>query len=102
MSIVSYKKVKGSTKSAHQQVEIDDQVVGEVWREQTRVIVSKLREPIRDGMKWRWFATVEGHTTVLGRKRESLIGPGYPSKDKAVDAMQDLLATSQSTPAQAP
>jgi hypothetical protein len=101
MSIISYKKVKNSTKSAHQQVEIDDQIVGEVWREQVRVIVSKLKEPLRQEMKWRWFATVDGHTMTLGRSRQSFAGAGYPSKDKAVDAMQELRATTAtaSTPA---
>lgn len=91
MSIVSYKTVKGSAKSAHQNVEINDQVVGEVWREQARVIVSKLSQPLRQEMKWRWFARIDGEAKVLGREGRTLAGPGFASKDKAADAMEAAL-----------
>jgi hypothetical protein len=94
MSIISFKTVNGSAKSAHQQVEINDQIAGEVWREQARVIVSKLSEPLRQEMKWRWFGKVEGDTKVLGRDSKALVGPGFASKNKVVDALEAaLLAT---------
>jgi len=87
MSLLLYKTVKGSAKSAHQQVESNDRVIGEVWREQSRVIVSKLSQPLRQEMKWRWFARVNGDAKILGREGRDLVGPGFASKVKAVDAM---------------
>lgn len=93
MSIVSYRTVKGSAKSAHQQVEINDRIAGEIWREQARVIVSKLSQPLRQEMRWRWFTKVEGSAEVLGRVRTGLAGPGFPSKGKAVDALETVVPT---------
>ncbi len=83
--IVSYSKVPGSTKSAHQLVTIDDVDVGDVWREQAQV-------PDRKGhqtLKWRWFARSTGGHTVLGRGTRAavILGAGYSGKDRAVDAL---------------
>lgn len=91
MAIISYSKVKGSDKSAHQYVEIDDQRAGEVWREQVNVVVSKLTEPRRMALKWRWFAKAEGDSNVLGRgtRAAMILGPGFASKDKAVDELSN-------------
>ncbi|KAB8048669.1 hypothetical protein GCN78_18160 [Janthinobacterium rivuli] len=87
MSIIRFKPVKGSTRFAHQQVEIDDKIVGEVWREQSRVIVSKLSQPLRQEMRWRWFGKGEDDTKIFGRDRQGLVGLGFTSKDKVVDAL---------------
>lgn len=98
MSIVSFKTIKGSAKSAHQQIEINDQIVGEVWREQARVIVSKLSQPLRQEMRWRWFAKATCGGEVLGRGRTGLAGPGFPSKDKAVDALDAAMPVHANRP----
>ncbi|WP_139176077.1 MULTISPECIES: hypothetical protein [unclassified Janthinobacterium] len=87
MSIIRFKPVKGSARFAHQQVEIDEKIVGEVWREQSRVIVSKLSQPLRQEIRWRWFGKGEGDTKTLGRDRQGLVGLGFTSKDKVVEAL---------------
>lgn len=94
MSTFSFKKKAGRAKSGHQEVIIIDQVVGEVWREQLRVVVSKINKPIRQGYAWRWFSKVQGDTTILGRSEASLADPGFPSKVEAIDALQAALAAS--------
>lgn len=87
--IVSYSKIEGSEKSAHQKVEINDRLVGEVWREQVLVVVSKLTEPRRMAKKWRWFAKKEGESGILGvgTRAAWLLGPGFKSKNAATDAL---------------
>ena len=96
MTIVCYSKVPGSTKSAHQYVDLNDQRAGEVWREQVTVTVSKLTEPRRTALKWRWFAKPEGESRILGRgdRAAMLLGSGYASKDKATDALEKACAVS--------
>lgn len=87
--IISLSKVAGSTKSAHQSVVVDDADAGEIWREQANVVVSKLTEPRRMAMKWRWFAKRCGETETLGRgtRAAMLLGPGFKSKDEALAAL---------------
>lgn len=89
MPIYSFKTVKPSEKSAHQLVEINDREAGEIWREQVSVVISKLAEPRRMGLKWRWFARCAGDTMVLGKgtRAAMLLGPGFKSKDKAVEQL---------------
>lgn len=89
MPIYSFKAVKPSEKAAHQQVEINDRIAGEVWREKVQVTVSKLTQPRHTGLKWRWFARCDGETTVLGRgTREALLfGAGFPSKFDATEKL---------------
>lgn len=38
-------RVAGSEKSAHQQVHVGENTVGEIWREKVKVVVSKLTAP---------------------------------------------------------
>lgn len=89
MPIYNFKSVKSSKKSAHQRVEINDREAGEIWREQVQVVVSKLTEPRRMALKWRWFARCAGDTTVLGRGTRSamLFGAGFSSKHKAAEKL---------------
>jgi hypothetical protein len=94
MTIVSYKTIKGSEKSAHQQVEVNDQIVGEVWREKARVIVSKLREPLRQDLRWRWFGKTAAGGNFVGRTGMGLAGPGYRNKDEATKALEAAFAKS--------
>lgn len=86
---ISLSKVPGSTKSAHQLVVVDDAEAGEIWREQARVVVSKLTEPRRMAIKWRWFAKRTGENDTLGRGNRAalLLGPGFKSKDEAIEAL---------------
>lgn len=38
-------KVSGSEKSAHQQVHVGENAIGEIWREKVKVVVSKITAP---------------------------------------------------------
>lgn len=89
MTIYSFRTIKPSEKSAHQMVEINDRVAGEVWREQVSVVVSKLTESRRMGLKWRWFARCTGEATVLGRgtRVAMVLGAGFSSKAKAAEQL---------------
>lgn len=91
MPIFCFKSIKPSAKSVHQRVEINDREAGEVWREQAHVVVSKLTEPRRMALKWRWFARCAGETTVLGRGTgaSALLGAGFPSKQKAAEQLYE-------------
>lgn len=86
---INLKAVKGSAKSAHQVIAVDDSLTGEVWREQVRVVVGKLTGPTRTALKWRWFAKLDGVPGTLGRgtREAMLFGPGFKSKDEAIDAL---------------
>lgn len=87
--IINLRVVAGSVKSAHRIVIADDHEVGEIWREQVNVVVSKLAEPRRMAIKWRWFAKRVGETGTLGRGTRGalLLGPGFKSKDAVIDAL---------------
>src|SRR5690242_3209116 len=89
MPIYSFASIKPSDKSAHQRVEINDRPAGEVWREQVNVVVSKLTEPRRMALKWRWFARCAGDSQILGRGTRAavLLGPGFASKGKAAERL---------------
>jgi len=89
MPIYNFKSVKPSVKAAHQIVEINDREAGEIWREQVHVVVSKLTEPRRMALKWRWFARCIGTTTVFGKgtQKAMLIGAGYTSKHLAAEQL---------------
>lgn len=85
----TFKKIVGSDKSSHQHVLDDATIVGEVWREQVNVVVSKLTAPRRMATKWRWFAKKAGRTETLGRGTRAavLLGAGFKSKPDAVSAL---------------
>lgn len=91
---VTFRKIANSEKSAHQQVFADDSQIGEVWREQVTVVVSKMLAPRKMAQKWRWFGKRTGESTTLGRGTRSsmLLGPGYKSKD---DAAAEIIRASQ-------
>lgn len=84
MPIVSFRSIKDSKKSAHSTVIINDVDTGEVWREKT---------PIKDlrgksTIKFRWFAqSSSGNTLGRGTRVAMILGAGFPSRDKAVDAL---------------
>lgn len=79
-------KVAGSEKSAHQQVHVGENAVGEIWREKVKVVVSKFTAPRVTAERWRWFAKQAGSTITLGRgtRAAMLLGPGFKTKDEAI------------------
>lgn len=79
-------KVKKSEKSAYQRVQLPGVDIGEIWREQVHVVVSKLTEPRRMSVKWRWFARRAGSSEAHGRGARAalLLGAGFKSKDEAI------------------
>lgn len=89
--IINLKTVAGSTRSAHKTVVVDDEDAGEIWREQVQVVVSKITEPRRMDLKWRWFARRQGSTETLGRgtRAAMLFGPGFKTKDVALEALTE-------------
>jgi hypothetical protein len=89
MPIYNFRTVKESSLSAHQLVLINDQEAGEIWREQTHVVVSKLTEPRKMVRKWRWYAKRLGEQTVLGKgtRAAMLMGGGFSSKVKAAEQL---------------
>lgn len=80
----NFKTIKGSVKSSHQSVAIGDELVGEVWREQVNVLVSKLTAPRRIEIRWRWFAKRKGVAGTIGRGRRA--ASGFGNKHAAVAA----------------
>lgn len=89
---ITFEKVKESPRSAHVRVLKDGLVVGEVWREQASVVISKLTAPRKMATRWRWFARKTGESTILGRGTRSamLLGAGYPTKMGAIDVLIDV------------
>ena len=85
----TFKKVAGSNRNFHSSVLVDGAKIGEVWREQAHVTVSKLTEPRRTAKKWRWFAQMEGASQTLGRGTRSalLFGAGFSSRAAALAAL---------------
>ncbi|MBR8029271.1 hypothetical protein KDX27_41660 [Burkholderia cenocepacia] len=79
-------RVAGSEKSAHQQVHVGENAVGEIWREKVKVVVSKLTVPRVTAERWRWFAKQAGSTITLGRgtRAAMLLGPVFKTKDEAI------------------
>lgn len=94
MSTITHKKIRDSEKNAHQSVEIDGRKVGEMWREQAHVTVSKFTAPRRTALKLRWFARVDGQSKVLGRgdRVSMILGAGFSTKDRAIDALVKAIA----------
>ncbi|MEX3983771.1 hypothetical protein AB4Y45_32835 [Paraburkholderia sp. EG287A] len=90
MMDLTFKKVAGSSKSAHQRVQSGGSEVGEVWREQVNVIVSKMTGPRRTALRWRWFAKKAGTSETLGRHTRAalLLGAGYKTKAEAIAVMR--------------
>jgi len=85
----TFRKVPDSSHWDHQWVLVAGAVVGEVWREETRVVVSKLTEPRRTERKLRWFARdLQGKTLGRGTRAAMLLGAGFKSKAEAVLALQ--------------
>lgn len=82
-------KVAGSEKSAHQQVHVGENAIGEIWREKVKVVVSKITAPRVTAERWRWFAKQVGSTIVLGRgtRAAMLLGPGFKTKDNAISVL---------------
>lgn len=82
---LAYFKIAGSTKSAHQCVSVDEAAIGAVWREQVHVPDGKGRQKL----KWRWFPRCALDQKTLGRGTRAavILGAGYASKAKAVEAL---------------
>lgn len=85
----TFHSVKGSAKNREQAVRLGNQVLGTIWREQAQVIVSKLTEPRRSALKWRWFAKANGTSNTLGRgtRVAMLLGPGFKTKNAALSGL---------------
>lgn len=81
-----------------QSVFIGNDPIGTVWRERVNVVVSKLTEPRKMAVKWRWFALETGGNQPLGRGTRSamLLGAGFQTKSDALDAMRMAHQPSQS------
>ncbi|MFC0698066.1 hypothetical protein [Paraburkholderia humisilvae] len=84
-------KIAGSKKSAHQQVHLGEQVIGEIWREKVNVVVSKVTAPRVMAERWRWFGKQAGVATVLGRgtRAAMLVGPGFKTRDAVITVLTD-------------
>lgn len=91
----TFKSVQGSTKVAHQLVMIDQEVVGEVWRENVHVVTSKLTEPRKMALKSRWFSRQDGFTVTLGKgtRVAMLLGAGFKSRAAAVDEIKKMISS---------
>lgn len=92
MTDYTFKRMTGSKKESHSTVYQGSIPIGEVWRELVNVTVSKLTEPRRMARKWRWFAKRDASTPTLGRgtRAAMLLGPGYPSRAAALEALKAL------------
>lgn len=86
---ICFCKIRRSRKSAHQWVEVDGIVVGEVWRELIRV-----RSDGHSGQLWRWFAKMPDMSSTLGHglRLPDMNGAGFVSKEKAADTFIELSA----------
>lgn len=85
---LNFRTVPKSARAAHQVVSRDGQPLGEVWREQTRMVVSKLTEPRRVVVKWRWFAkSRDGVPLGRGTRAAMLLGAGFKAKGDAAAAL---------------
>lgn len=85
--------VRGSARQSHSSVSRDGAAVGEVWREESLVVVSKLTEPRRMAKKWRWFGKIIGRTETIGRgtQRAMLMGSGLKSRTDVLREMAEGL-----------
>lgn len=84
----SFRRINASPRRDHQQVLVADVVAGEVWREETLVVVSKLTEPRRSERKLRWFARdPQGKTLGRGTRAAMILGAGFKTKAEAVRAL---------------
>ena len=92
--MITTKKVAGSPKLAHQTICDDDVELGEVWREEVSVVVSRISAPRVMAKKLRWFARATKSTAVLGRgtRAAMILGPGFKSKTEALEALQRSVA----------
>jgi hypothetical protein len=100
LEAVTHRKIAGSTKNSHQTIEIDGCRVGELWREQAHVTVSKMTAPRRTALKWRWFSKIDGQHKIFGRgdRVAMILGPGFSTKTLAVGALTKALADASATP----
>jgi hypothetical protein len=96
VAVITFSKVRGTGKRAHQIVDIDGKQAGEVWQEQANVNVSKLTAPRKTALKWRWFAKAEGSVQVIGRgtRAAMILGPGFTTRDGVVAALARATDTS--------
>ena len=94
-SDLQLRAMKGSQRLSHQSVLRAGVQVGELWREEALVVVSKLTEPRRMAKKWRWFGKVNGATETIGRgtRMAMLIGPGLKSRSEVLRAITAALAS---------
>lgn len=99
MNDYNFSKVEGSTRDGHKHVTLDGKVVGEVWREQTHVVVSRLTEPRRTKLKWRWFSKLQGDPRIFGRgtRASMIMGAGFVSRAEALGEMTKAIAGSGAT-----
>ena len=86
---VTLRKVLFNRDDGKYMVSVADQLIGEVWREQTLVVVSKLTEPERTSMRWRWFAKWldgdnAGKVLTQGARRAMLMGAGFATRQEAL------------------
>lgn len=83
------RRIAKSEKSAHQLVQRGDSTLGEIWREEVSVVVSKITAPRRTGMKWRWFAKQVDGSATLGRgtRAAMLLGAGFKTSADALSAL---------------
>lgn len=81
-SEITFRSVKNSDLVAHQVVHRGGAVIGEIWSERARVVVSKPHAPAKWDLRVRWFARVPGQPGVLGRgtRPAMIFGPGFPTK----------------------
>lgn len=86
MSYIVYDRIKGTSKGAHQYVVIDGIRIGEIWRQQ----VSQATSNGKYVLKWRWFA--QSYRTGDQTSKSCAVSPeGYGTKDKAVDALENVV-----------
>lgn len=85
MSYIVYDRINGTGKGAHQYVVIDGIRIGEIWRQQ----VSQETLGGRHVMKWRWFA-LSYHNDAQPGASSPVSSDGYGTKDRAVDALENL------------
>jgi hypothetical protein len=81
---IRFTKIRRSHKSAHQWVEVNGVVAGEIWRELIWV-----RSDGHGDRLWRWFAKAPQLPGTLGHgmRLPSMNGAGFVSKEKAADAL---------------
>lgn len=94
-SDLQLRAMKGSQRPSHQSVTRCGVQVGELWREEVLVVVSKLTEPRRMAKKWRWFGKVHSSAGTIGRGTHlaMMMGPGLKSRSEVLQAIKAGLAS---------